>query len=372
MSKIFIVILLFVTKGVHAQKPSIDSFINEEMGKIHIAGFAAVAIDSNKIVWQSYHGYQNVEKKIPVTDSTIFMIASTSKTVTAAALMQLYGQGKFKLDDDVNKYLDFKVINPNYPKIPITFRQLLRHRSSIADNGDYLGQFWSVNKGDPTIPLNVFLKNYLSQSGAHYNKEKNFFNYPPGENFNYSNIGVALVGYLVERISGESFPAFCKENIFSPLSMNNTGWYLRDVDSNKVAMPYSYSDSLHRYIPYGFGGYPDYPAGELRTTANDFAHFLLAWTNNGKWNNKKVFDSAAIQTLTPKDFDLGFYTWFLYGTDKGAIVYSHSGGDNGVTTFILYNPKNSKGLIILTNGEITTGKDFRKIIDTIYDSVFIK
>ena len=129
---LLIVNSLFIST-IYGQKPAIDSFINNEIQKLHIAGFAAVAIDSNKIVWQSYYGYQNVEKKIPVTERTLFMIASTSKTVTAAALMQLYSMGKFHLDDDINKYLDFKVVNPNYPKIPITFRQLLRHRSSIAD-----------------------------------------------------------------------------------------------------------------------------------------------------------------------------------------------------------------------------------------------
>lgn len=366
---LLIVNSLFIST-IYGQKPAIDSFINNEIQKLHIAGFAAVAIDSNKIVWQSYYGYQNVEKKIPVTERTLFMIASTSKTVTAAALMQLYSMGKFHLDDDINKYLDFKVVNPNYPKIPITFRQLLRHRSSIADNGDYLGQFWDINKGDPTIPLNVFLKNYLSSRGNHYDKAKNFYNYTPNAEFHYSNIGIALIGYLVERISGKPFPKFCKIKMFEPLSMNHTGWFLRDVDSADVAMPYHYSDSLQKYIPYGFGGYPDYPAGELRTSAKEFAHFLLAWTNNGKWNNKQVFDSIAIQALTPKYFNLGFHTWFLYGTEKGKILYCHSGGDLGISTFISYNPKDKKGFIFLTNGELINKEDWDKIINMFYSNIF--
>ena len=360
-----------LVSSIYGQKPGIDSLINSEMSRLHIPGFAAVAIDSNKIVWKGYYGYQNMERKILVTEKTLFMLASTAKTVTAAALMQLYALGKFRLDDDINKYLDFKVVNPNFPKSPITFRQILRHRSSIADNLDYLGQFWFKNKGDPTIPLNIFLRNYLSPKGNHYDKEKNFYNCAPNLEFHYSNIGFALIGYLVEHISGEPFDNFCKRNIFEPLSMNRTAWFLHDLDSMDVAMPYYYSDSLQNYVPYGYGGYPDYPTGQLRTSAEQFAHFLLAWTNNGVWNNRHVFDSLSIQTLTPTDFDLGFHTWFLYGTEMGTMLYAHPGGDKGVSTFILYNPQDKRGLVFLTNGDINDDwVTWRKIINGVYSKVF--
>ena len=176
---ISLLLFSFFAASIYGQKPLIDSLINKEIQKLHVPGFEAVAIDNGKVTWIGYYGYQNVEKKIPVTKQTLFDIASCSKTLTAAALMQLYAEGKFKMDEDINSYLDFKVLNPNYPRTPITFRQLLRHRSSIDDNVDYLSQFWSVNKGDPTIPLNVFLKNYFSPQGTHYDKEKNFYHYPP-------------------------------------------------------------------------------------------------------------------------------------------------------------------------------------------------
>jgi len=216
-------LLLFVSvlcTACRSQSNRVDSLMSAELIKEHIPGFAACTIEKGKIVWSGYYGYQDVERKIPVTKGTLFMIASVSKTITAAALMQLYAKGKFRLDDDINKYLDFKVVNPTYPTIPVTFRQLLRHRSSIADNHEYLGQFWNVNKGDPTIPLSAFLKNYLSVTGANFNKEKNFYGYPPGSYQVYSNIGFALIGYLVERIAGEPFDQFCKKRIFEPLSMN--------------------------------------------------------------------------------------------------------------------------------------------------------
>lgn len=349
-----------------SQSGRVDSIMNVELIKEHIPGLAACTIEKGRVVWSGYYGYQDVERKVPVTKETLFMIASASKTITAAAIMQLYAKGKLQLDDDINKYLDFEVINPTYPEIPITFRQLLRHRSSIADNLQYLGQFWNVNRGDPVIPLSTFLKNYLSGTGTNFNKEKNFYGYPPGSYQVYSNIGFALIGYLVERISGEPFDKFCRRTIFEPLSMKNTSWFLRDLDSNQIARPYYYSDSLRRFVSYGFGGYPDYPAGQLRTSAEQLANFLISWTQNGKWNGKQVLDSATIQLMTPGFVDLGFYTWILYGMENGRILYSHPGGDNGVLSYILFDPSTKKGLVLLANGRIKSG-ELRKIINLLFN-----
>jgi CubicO group peptidase (beta-lactamase class C family) len=360
--------LLLVSTFSLAQNTSLDSGIIKLMADNHIPGLAACAIDSGKMTWAGYYGYQDILKKIPVTESTLFAVASTSKTITSAALMQLYGEGRFKMDDDVNKFLPFRVANPSYINTPITFGELLRHRSSIKDNGDYLGQFWDVNHGDPTIPLARFLKDYLSPDGKNYDVKKNFYQEKPDSAFHYCNVGIALVGYLVERISGMPFDQFCKQRLFIPLEMNHTAWFLKDLDSNRVAMPTAYSDSLKRYLNLGYGGYPDYPAGELRTSISDFAHFLIAWTQNGNFKGKQVFKNSVIQKLTPVDYDLGFYTWFLFATDKGRILYMHTGGDNGVLTFIGFSPSTKRGIIILMNGVIDNNEQFKKLINTIYDN----
>jgi CubicO group peptidase (beta-lactamase class C family) len=339
----FVIVALMATSFAYAQKPALDSLIRNEMEKLHIPGFEAVTVKDGKITWTGYYGYQNLEKKIPVTGETLFEAASTSKTVTAAVMMQLLADKRFQLDNDINKYLDFKLVNPKYPKVPITFRQLLRHRSSIADNIDYLGQFWGTNHGDPKISLKDFIKGYFTVNGKHYVREKNFHDYPPGSKTEYSNMGIALLGYLAERITGEPFETYCRKKLFQPLGMDHSGWFLREVDSSKLAMPYSYSDSLKQYQSWGFGGFPDYPAGSLHTNVTDFAHFLIAWTQQGKWNVEQVFDSTAIQTLTPDEFNLGFHTWFIYATRKGALLYMHTGKANGVSSFISYNPANKKG-----------------------------
>ena len=366
-STILLLTFLLILKISKAQNVIPDSAIIKLLADNHIPGLGACAIDSGKITWTGYYGYQDIFKKKKVTENTIFMVASTSKTVTSAALIKLYGEGRFQMDDDVNRYLPFKVANPGYPAVPITFGQLLRHRSSIKDNEEYMEQFWNTNHGDPTIPLASFLKNYLSPGGKNYDAKKNFYQERPDSVFHYCNIGIALIGYLVERISGIPFDQFCKQRLFSPLEMSHTAWFLKDLDSNQVAVPTNYSDSLKRYVSLGYGGYPDYPAGELRTSVTEFAHFLISWTQNGKFKSKQVFKNSAIQKLTPADYDLGFYTWFLFPTDKGRIIYCHTGGDNGVMTFIGFSPATKRGIIILMNGVISNRDQFKKLINLVYD-----
>jgi CubicO group peptidase (beta-lactamase class C family) len=181
-------------------------------------------------------------------------------------------------------------------------------------------------------------------------------------------VGIALVGYLVERISGMPFDQFCKQRLFVPLKMNHTAWFLKDLDSERIAMPTSYSDSLKQYINLGYGGYPDYPAGELRTSVTEFAHFLITWTQDGKFNGRQIFNKSTIQKLTPVDFNLGFYTWFLFPTDKGQIIYTHTGGDIGVRAFIGFSPRTKRGIIILMNGVIDKNDQFKKLINLVYDN----
>lgn len=349
----------------YSQISQIDSAVTRIMKESHIPGLAACTIDSGKIIWQGNYGYTNIENELKVDNETLFMIASVSKTVTAAAVMILHQRGELKLDDNINRYLPFKVYNPNHKTAPITIRQLLRHCSSIRDNRNYLNQFWLTNTGDPTIELKSFLKDYLTPTGGTYDKEGNFWKDVPGTAYSYSNIGYTILGLIVETVSAMRFNEFCSRNLFQPLKMNNTAWFLKELNPQKVAMPYSYSDSLEKFVPYGHGGYPDYPAGQLRTSTTQLANFLIEWTNI-KASEAKVFRGNTIQTLTPDRFILGFHTWNLSGLRKGDIIYSHVGGDNGINSFIGFNPRTKRGLIIFMNGEIEDFKYLDELVSLVY------
>jgi CubicO group peptidase (beta-lactamase class C family) len=374
---LFVVVIVQFTATVLAQNTSLDSIIKSKMQLLHMPGLAACTIDKGRITWTGYYGYQNIEQNIPVSSKTLFLTSSVGKTINAAAISQLIAEGKLHLDDDVNLYLPFKVRNPNFPDVSITLGQLLRHRSSIRDNLEYLQSIWDTSKGDSKIPLDVFLKDYLIPGGTHYDKQKNFLNTRPNTERVYCNIGFALLGYIVECVTKQSFDQYCKKNIFGPLDMLHTAFFLRDLDTNLIAMPYHYSDSLHQFIAYGQGGFPEYPAGLIRTPAEELAHFLIAWTSNGKWQNRQIFDSTLIQVFTPSDIRVGCYTWNIFAIptkDKPIIMYGHTGGDNGSNTIMAYQPDDKKGFILFSNGDFngrnaTNVKNMLELVTAIYESI---
>ena len=236
--------------------------IIKKMGDYHFPGLTACIIEDDQIIWKGNFGKANLEQNKLVTDSTLFTIASVSKTITGVALMQLWEKELFELDDDINNHLPFEVRNPSFPNDPVTFRMLLSHVSSIKDNWNILPSLrcWDC---DSPIELKTFLENYLLPGGNYYTSSS-WYEYTPGTENNYSNVAIALVGYLVETIADTSFEDYCHNNIFSPLGMTETSWFLRNLVNDRIAVPYRYSGG--KYIPSRHFGEPIYPAGNLRTT----------------------------------------------------------------------------------------------------------
>jgi CubicO group peptidase (beta-lactamase class C family) len=263
------------------------------------------------------------------------------KRSPARLYLHLHEQGYFELDDDINDYISFNIHVPQYPQTPITFRQLLTHRAGIRDNWDLMPYF----PGDSPISLHSFLYNYLDPGGADYDPDQNFYNQAPGTGEDYSNVGYALLGYLVEKISDQGFNEYCNTQLFDPLGMDDSRWFLSETDQSRLAMPYYFSNN--DYVPIGHYGYTDYPDGQLRSTARDLADFLLMYIQEGQ----SVMSPATIQLLTPSDFSDGLTWWNNDYNLPGYPIWGHDGGDQGVTAVMGFNPVDSIGVIILTNGE---------------------
>ncbi len=333
-----------------------DFSLIEAMKTSHIPGAAILIIHDGNVNISKEYGLADPQNNRPVTHDTLFTIASISKTVTATAMMILYEQGKFNLDDNINIYLPFEIRNPTFPNIPITFRMLLSHTSSIQDS-DTLYEHYTLHQTpvlpDSPITLGNYLKNYLSDNGSLYNAEKNFLKEAPGAKYSYTNTGFGLLGYLTECISGIPFEKFCKQTIFYPLDMKNTCWYFKDVDLNLMAIPYGYDDLLHRFIRYDFYSYPTYPDGALKTNVNEFARFLSVFVNAGAtFDGKLLLQPETIkEMLTVHHFpgmDPGVSVGFAWHFDGR--VYCHDGRDPGISTATYFNPTTRQGMIFFSNG----------------------
>jgi CubicO group peptidase (beta-lactamase class C family) len=338
---------------------SLDSFIVAKMEESHIPGVAACIVNDNQVVWQGYYGYANIEENKQVNDSTVFLIASISKLFTATALMQLWENDLFELDDDINDYLpdNLQVVNPNYVDIPITFRMLLSHTSSI-DYDSYL-----INKNilswgtDCPVPLDSFLVNYFMPEGSYYWMGP-FLNFPPGTDFNYTSQAFGLIGYLVEVLADTPFSAYCQQYIFDPLQMRNTAWFLSQSNYELLATPYEYSNNYDALEQYGR---PDYPANTLRTSVLELANFLIANIQKGQFQDVKILESNTVDLMTTVQTNdpWGYYGlgWHIIDVEyafngvSGPLYYGHDGSFFGFNATMWYNKENKMGTIVLTNGD---------------------
>ncbi len=372
------------------------NFIESTMATHLIPGLSISIVKDDNIVWEEQFGYANIVNDILVDENTVFILSSISKTVTATALMQLFEDGLFDLDDDIDNYLSFNINHPDYPLVPITFRMLLSHTSGIKDN-------WSVMPyydGDSQIELSYYLNQYFTPGGQFYNSNSNFTNSSPGNGYSYSNIGAALIGLLVEEISNQSFNQYCNENIFEPLEMDNAFWFLSEIENlNQVASPYQltggngdtcfeigcgiynennpcfcdfacidYEDCCPDYEEVcgedGTGadyanltehnnyGYADYPSGQLRTTSNNLAKFMSAYINNGVYNGVRILNPETIELIKtihyPNINSTQGLIWY-YKNENERILFGHNGGDIGSSTEMFISFSDNLGVVLLTN-----------------------
>ncbi len=336
-----------------------DMYISFLMKLANKPSISACVIKNESIVWSKAYGHYDIENNKPATPDTLYLMASISKTVSATALMQLYDQGYFDLDDDVNNYLPFNLRNPNFPDIPITFRMILSHQSSLSsDNSDRL--CISYLPGDPDISSypHPWLEEYLTPGGNAYHS-KVWSEKEPGEKYYYTNIGYSIIGYLVELISGQNFNEYCKENIFNPLDMKNTSFRLRDHEVNKIAIPYFYKDGIYEPNPH-YGMLLLYPAASMRTSIEELSHFLIAHMNSGIYKSVRILNESTVELMHTRHYPGNYENrgyglgWFVRENEDGKKEIGHSGAWPGVHTQMTFRPEDNTGIIIFTNAYDST------------------
>lgn len=323
-----------------------EAYLQDEMEAQHIPALSVLIFKEDAILHEAYLGQSNIQQNLPLGADHLFLLASVSKVITATALLQLYEDGHFGLDDDINNHLPFDVSYPG-SATPITFRMLLTHTSGIGDNGTVMDAQYFYNQ-DPPIALAAFMENYLKVGGSLYDPIENFYDFEPGEDHEYSNMGTALIGVLVENISGQDFNSYCKQHIFTPLAMTHTAWRLDEI-TQPIATPYDYFGGQNQAIQHYTN--TDYPNGGLRSTARDLHRFLRVFTLGGLSNNYQLLEESTLNLMkTPQipdiDPEVGLHL-FLMNAQLG--LWGHDGGEQGVATVMAFHPDTHVGAIILSN-----------------------
>ena len=343
-----------------AATTDLHRFVRQQMRKAVTPGVAVAVVRGEEIVFASGAGWADREQGIRVTPHTAFMLASVSKTVTCAAIMTLVEDGLLDLDANVNEVLPFEVHVPHSPHVPVTMRMLLTHTSAIRDRWRVWGRPYSdptlYFHGDSPIALGDFMQSYFAVGGDEYRPKANFYDRRPGTAYAYSNFAVALAGYVAEAVSGTDFDELSKTRIIDPLGMTDSGFRLADIGTPNLAMPYKVDRETGAFTPYFQYGYPDYPDGELRTSATHLAAWLGAFMNFGKLGDVRVLERDTVTEI--RRHQLGrMVDWhqglIWYGSSvPGYFRLGHTGGDYGVTTQMFFRPDKYVGVITLTNSSM--------------------
>lgn len=370
---IILLTLFFAVEAVHAQAQvvSLEKSIKALMHEYAAIGVSVAVVRNDSIVYTRAFGYRNREDSIPLQPDDLFRIASVSKTFVATAIMQLVERGKLSLDDDVNRYLAFRIQHPKYPDTPITIKMLLCHRSSINDSQGR-ATFDRINPD--TNP----------------DYAKCYCDYAPGEGYTYCNINYSLLGAVIENVSGERFDKYIRQYIIKPLGLQGS-FNSKDMDSTHFVSPYLYrkkTDSLFRvkniYQPVGEikkykKGYSTIlfsPAGGMIITPEELARYMVMHINQGRYGKTSVISHQSEQAMrevqTPKTsyaLSLKHYDYII----PGEHLIGQTGGAHGIHTAMIFHPEKKYGFVVFCNGcksKSINGHELNyEIIKSLYDSI---
>lgn len=336
----------------------LETALHEQVSNSHLTSISYCVVKGDQLLYCNAIGYADVNNRITATDSTRYLVASVSKTITATAIMQLVDRDSIALDDDINNVLPFSIRNPDFPNEPITYRMLLSHRSSISDAHQNTLDLYCYGS-DCAMSLEQYINAVFMSNGAYYSAD-NFSSVQPGSAEDYSNLGYALLGYLVEKITNTSFDAYCNNNIFVPLGMTKSSWRLSGIPITELAVPYS-RDITNPNPHYTF---PDYPNGGLRTTVKDLSLFLRAVILNGTLNGDTLLSTSSMAEMKQLQYGSNEQCLcFYYESVYRRTVLGHSGGEMGVTTEMYFDPATNVGVIVFNNND---DSDLRNIVSLLF------
>jgi CubicO group peptidase (beta-lactamase class C family) len=330
----------------------LDGIIAAQKEANHIEGVTVAVVANGELLFAKGYGFADKAAGRKVDPArTMFRIASVSKLFTATAVMQLVEQGKLDLTADVNRYLEGSPIRvpATFPQ-PITMINLLTHTAGFEDR--VIGLF--SRSADSMKPLGELLAGELPARVR-----------PPGELAVYSNHGLALAGYIVERIAKMPYEAYIEKNILEPLEMKQSS-VRQPVPAalgKDLSVGYRYENGEHKAEPFEF--VPASPAGAVSASAADMAHFMIAHLEDGRYGQARILsESTARQMRTRLFAKVPELNGMMYGFQQldrnGRRVYGHEGATQWFHSQMALLPDDHVGIFVSYNAD--TGQAARAIL----------
>lgn len=312
-----------------------DDYFKKNSAVWHVPGVAVSVVKDGKELYKAGYGVSDIEKNTRVDpDVTTFPAASVSKLFTATAIMQLSQSGQLNLNEDIQKYADDISVRNSY-KEKITCQNLLTHTSgldeeseldgSVCNPGEIQSQKYYFQKHIPTVVVR------------------------PGTVCQYSNMGYNLLGYVVEKVSGETYENYVTSHILKPLQMNQTSIRIGNLN---MADGYEYDKGQYQKVPFAY----QYTSGSSGVIApvTDMERFMIMHLNRGSCGNVSVLNPETEECMQKKQFSNsavldGMGEGFIREDWNGVGVLRHEGALPGYTTTLLMIPEENFGIYVATN-----------------------
>jgi CubicO group peptidase (beta-lactamase class C family) len=332
-----------------AQSEKAEAAIQSIMQSSPVVGLSVAVVKNNKVIYNHSFGFKDVEKQLPLTNQSIFRIASISKSFTSTAILQLVAEKKISLDQDVSELVGFKVRNPAYPGTVITLKMALSHRSSINDSEGY----FSLDAIDPAKNPN-FSKCYNA--------------YEPDKGYMYCNLNYNLAGSILEKVTGVRFDKYIQQQILNPLGLYG-GYNVNELDSQLIAKIYEFNKetqgftlSTNAYAPrteeinnYIMGRTTPIfsPTGGMKISANDLAKYMIMHSQLGKYKGGRMISkklSQQMQAIISEEENYGMALETTTQLIPGKTMIGHTGVAYGLYSLMFFEPKEKIGFIVISNG----------------------
>lgn len=327
------------TRGVDRAPPGlaaeIDRFFAREMAKYHVPGSVFLYVEDRQVVLTRGYGIEDFERRRPVTpDRSIFRVASISKLLTATAVMILVDRGLVSPGEDINRYLKSTQVRPG-PGGPVTVASVLTHTAGFDER--FIGLH--VRERHQVTPLGPFLQDQMPPRIR-----------PPGMLYSYSNHGSALLGLLVEDVSGLSFEDFMVKEIFRPLGMSRSSFLLDPWVRELIVTAYDQVDTGRpRPVPLTHANVG--PAGGLNSTADDIGRFMRMHLGRGQLDERRILSDGTVEAMHRRQFTHdpripGFSLGFAEVQRRGLRALRHTGFAPGYVSLFLIEPVRGWGFFV--------------------------
>lgn len=330
----------------------IDSIGNSHMSNGKLMGMSIAIAEEGKITYNKGFGFADSLKTKPITNKSVFLLASISKLMEAVLIMKLIEEDKLSMESTLYELL------PEFPNTKqakrINLRHLLTHSSGLPEYSAEIDSAFVKTKVDPTK------EDYFS----FFKKNKLLFE--PGTNYSYCNSGYLLMGMIIEKVTGNSFQEEVNRIINDPSNLN-LKLIAESVNNERTSTYFELNDSLLNPFKHWTWIKGD---GGLTTTAKELAEFPFIW-NNGTIITKQSYN----QMIQPIELNDGMVSDYglgvILGEFEGEPIIGHAGGHKTVKSMMVYFPKKNISIVVLVNTD-NTSSNARKVFGEIALAVFNK